>query len=47
MSESNKVTNLDLEEIASLIKEGNTSGVFSDGDNLISWNVEINKSKDQ
>jgi len=41
-----EVNNYDLQEIARLIEEGNTSGILDDGNGYkISWSIEINKFK--
>jgi len=41
--ELEEITDLDLEQIAEQIKEGNTSGIFSDEVCRIAWKIEINK----
>jgi hypothetical protein len=38
-----EITDMDLEVIAEQIKEGCTSGIFSDGEKRISWEIKINK----
>lgn len=39
-------TEEDLERISAQIKDGNTSGHLSDGENRIYWEIKINKWRD-
>lgn len=41
--EGEEVTDQDREEIARLVRDGNTSGQFSSGVCTVSWELSINK----
>ena len=42
-----ELTDLECEEIARLIKEGDTGGIINDGEYQVNWNLQADKFRDE